>query len=104
MSAGGALAGLRVVELSSERVAFAGKLLADMGADVVTVEPPDGCATRRYGPFVDDVEDPERCLTWWHYNTSKRGVTLDLESERGRELFSELVGEADVLLEGETGA
>jgi crotonobetainyl-CoA:carnitine CoA-transferase CaiB-like acyl-CoA transferase len=79
-----ALEGVRVVELSHERGAFAGKLLADMGADVAVVEPPGGSALRRWGPFVDDVPDPERSLAWWHYNTSKRGVVLDLDAPRAR--------------------
>ena len=64
----------RVVELSHEHVAFAGKLLADMGADVIVVEPPGGSPQRTYGPFLDDEPGPERSLWWWHYNTSKRGV------------------------------
>ena len=96
-----ALAGIRVVELSHERGAFAGKLLADMGADVVVVEPPEGSALRRWGPFVDDVPGPERSLAWWHYNTSKRGVVLDLESETGRGSFRRLVARADLVLECE---
>jgi len=95
------LAGIRVVELSHERGAFAGKLLADMGADVIVVEPPEGSALRRWGPFVGDVPDPERSLAWWHYNTSKRGVVLDLESEAGRARFRCLVARADLVLECE---
>ena len=59
--------------------AFAGKLLADMGADVVLVEPPGGSAQRRYAPVRGRRPDPERSLSWWHYNTSKRGITLDLD-------------------------
>ena len=74
----GPLAGLRVVELSHEHVAFAGKLLADLGADVTVVEPPGGSAQRTYGPFLDDEPGPERSLWWWHYNTSKRSVVADL--------------------------
>jgi crotonobetainyl-CoA:carnitine CoA-transferase CaiB-like acyl-CoA transferase len=66
----GALAGLRVLELSHERVAFAGKLLADMGADVIAVEPPGGHPMRGWEPFLDDQPGPERSLYWWHYNTS----------------------------------
>ncbi len=97
----GALDGLRVVELAGERTAFAGKLLADMGADVIVVEPPGGDATRRCGPFVDDEPGTERSLYWWYYNTSKRGITLDLETERGRELLEALLARSDVLLEGE---
>ncbi|HEY6533852.1 MAG TPA: CoA transferase, partial [Acidimicrobiales bacterium] len=79
------LEGLRVVELASDRAAYAGKLLGDLGADVVVVEPPGGHPSRRYGPFVDDEPDPDRCLWWWNYNTSKRSVVLDLDDEEGRD-------------------
>ncbi len=96
-----ALTGFRVVELANERIAFAGKLLADMGADVILVEPPGGDPARGYPPFLDDVPDPERSLWWWHYNTSKRGVTLDLEQAEDRAQFEVLVAGADVLLEAE---
>jgi crotonobetainyl-CoA:carnitine CoA-transferase CaiB-like acyl-CoA transferase len=95
------LEGIRVVELASDRAAYTGKLLADMGADVVVVEPPGGHASRRYGPFVDDEPDPDRCLWWWHYNTSKRSVVLDLETASGREAFRQLALQADVVLEAE---
>ena len=97
----GALSDLRVVELSSERGAFAGKLLGDMGAEVIVVEPPEGDPLRACGPFLDDEPGPERSLSWWHYNTSKLGVTLDLESETGRERFRRLVASADLLIECE---
>jgi len=96
-----ALHGTRVVELSHERIAFAGKLLADMGADVVVVEPPGGSALRRWGPFVEDRPDPEHSLAWWHYNTSKRGVVLDLDTEDGRDGFRRLAARADLVLEAE---
>ena len=95
----GPLADLRVVELCSERGAWAGKLLADMRADVVKVEPPGGEITRTYPPFLDDEPGPERSLYFWHYNTSKRGVTLDLESDAGRDAFRRLAARADILLE-----
>ncbi len=100
-AAAAALDGIRVVELSSELGAFAGKLLADMGADVICVEPPGGSPMRGYEPFRDDVPDPEGSLFWWHYNTSKRGVTLDLDAEPDRELLRRLIGTADLLLECE---
>jgi crotonobetainyl-CoA:carnitine CoA-transferase CaiB-like acyl-CoA transferase len=96
-----ALEGIRVVELAHERGAYAGKLLADMGADVVVVEPPGGSELRRWGPFVDDRPDPERSLAWWHYNTSKRGIALDLASEAGRHDLRRLVARTDVVLECE---
>ena len=96
-----ALDGIRVIELSSELGCFAGKLLADMGADVVCVEPPAGSPMRGYAPFRGDEPDPEGSLYWWHYNTSKRGITLDLEQQEDRDLLARLVSTADVLLECE---
>jgi crotonobetainyl-CoA:carnitine CoA-transferase CaiB-like acyl-CoA transferase len=95
------LDGLRVVELASAHATYGGKLLGDLGADVVVVEPPGGHESRDYGPFADDEPGPERSLFWWHYNTSKRGVVLDLDTTDGRARFANLVRSADVVLEGE---
>ena len=97
----GALGDLRVIELQSEAGAFAGKLLADMGADVVTVEPPGGATTRALPPFLDDEPHPERSLHFWHYNLNKRAITLDWTSDAGRDLLLRLLDGADVLLEAE---
>ena len=96
-----ALTGFRVLELTGERIAFAGKLLADMGADVILVEPPGGDPARGYPPFADDLRDPERSLWWWHHHTSKRGVVLDLERAEDRARFKALATSADVVLESE---
>ena len=96
-----ALAGLRVVELAREPIAWAGKLLADMGADAILVEPPGGAPSRGYPPFLDDRPGPDRSLYWWHYHTSKRGVLIDLDSNAGRERFRALIATTDVLLEAE---
>ena len=82
----GPLHGLRVLELTDEKGQFCGKLMADLGADVIKIEPPGGQATRRVGPFLNDIPHPERSLAFWHYNTSKRGLTLNLEGREGREL------------------
>jgi crotonobetainyl-CoA:carnitine CoA-transferase CaiB-like acyl-CoA transferase len=98
---GGPLAGLRVIEWCDEKGTYAGKLLADAGADVVKIEVPSGDPTRNYEPFLRDEKDSERSLWFWHYNTSKRGITLDLEQERGRELFRQLVEDADVVVESQ---
>jgi crotonobetainyl-CoA:carnitine CoA-transferase CaiB-like acyl-CoA transferase len=95
------LDGLKAVELASEHAALAGKMLGDLGADVIVVEPPGGHASRGYGPFADDVEGPERSLWWWYYNTSKRGVVLDLASTEGVDQLRRLVADADIVLEGE---
>lgn len=97
----GPLAGLRVVELAGEWTAFAGKLLGDLGAEVTLVEPPGGSPCRWTGPFAGDEPHPERSLWWWHYQTSKRGVTADLDTPAGRAAFLALVEAADIVLEGE---
>jgi len=101
--AGGArpLDGLRVVELTSQRCTLAGKLLADMGADVIVVEPPGGSPMRGYEPFAGDQPDPEGALWWWHYNTSKRSVVLDLDTANGADDFRRLVSTSDVVIEAE---
>lgn len=97
----GALTGLRVIELSNERCAWAGKLLADMGADVILVEPPGGDAAREYGPFLDDEPGADRSLYWWHHHTSKRGIVLDLETDADRAALRKLAASADIFLEAE---
>jgi len=96
-----ALTGIRVLELANERIAFAGKLLADMGADVILIEPPGGDPSRSYPPFLDDTPGPDRSLHWWHHHTSKRGIVLDLDSAEGRADFCRLAATADVVLESE---
>ena len=87
LSQPGSLDGLRVLEICDEKGQFCGKLMADNGADLIKIEPPGGEACRSFGPFLDDIPHRERSLSFWHYNTSKRGITLDLEtSERPRTL------------------
>jgi crotonobetainyl-CoA:carnitine CoA-transferase CaiB-like acyl-CoA transferase len=95
----GPLAGLRVLELADEKGQFCGKLLGDLGADVVKIEPPGGEPCRHIGPFLDDIPHPERSLSFWYYNTSKRGITLDLETAAGSRLFGRLAAASDVILE-----
>jgi len=97
----GPLAGVRALELASERCAFAGKLLADLGADLVLIEPPGGDPMRRWPPFAGDLPGPERSLSFWHYHTSKRGIRLDLGRPQGADLFRRLVARADLVLEAE---
>jgi benzylsuccinate CoA-transferase BbsE subunit len=95
----GPLAGLRIIELADETGQFCGKLLGDLGADVVKIEPPGGEPCRRVGPFLDDIPDPERSLSFWYYNTSKRSITLNLQTADGRQLFERLAATSDVILE-----
>ena len=93
------LDGIRILDLSEEPGFLAGKILGDLGADVVKLEPPGGDRFGRRGPFLGEVEDPERSLRWLALNTSKRGITLALATPRGRELFKSLAARADVVLE-----
>jgi benzylsuccinate CoA-transferase BbsE subunit len=95
----GALAGLRVLDLTGHRAQLCARLLADMGADVVKVEPPGGDHARRLGPFVDDRPHPDRSLFFWFYNLNKRSLTLDIGHPRGRDLLLGLARGADVVVE-----
>lgn len=94
----GALAGTRVVDLTVECSSFCGKLLADLGADVVKVEPREGDPGRKIGPFLDDRPGPERSLFFWYYNSNKRGVMLDATRDRDRHRLNELLDCADAVL------
>ena len=95
----GPLEGLRVLELTGPLGQLAGKLLADMGADVVKVEPPDGSEARAVGPFVDDVQGPNRSLNFWYHNTNKRSVVLDFATDQGAARWRELAAKADIVIE-----
>ena len=95
----GPLSGIRVLEIADEKAQFCGKLMADLGADVIKIEPPGGQNTRRVGPFLNDEPHPERSLYFWHYNTSKRGITLDLETPDGNHICKRLASTADIVLE-----
>src|SRR5207244_5706835 len=95
----GALSDLRVIDLAGEIGAYGTKLLADLGADVIRVEPPDGDPLRRIGPFWHDEAAPDRSLSFFNLNTNKRSVTLDIARAEARPLLERLVRSADVLFE-----
>ncbi|HZO81436.1 MAG TPA: CoA transferase [Candidatus Binataceae bacterium] len=99
MNAPGALAGLRVLDLTDLKGHLCARLLADMGADVIKVEPPGGDAARRVGPFVDDRPHRDRSLFFWFYNFNKRSLTLDLTHPEGAAVFRRLAAGADVVVE-----
>ena len=89
----------RVLDLTDERGLLAGKILADLGADVIQIEPPGGSPARNIGPFHGDDPLPDKSLFWWAYAANKRSITLDLERKDGRALLGKLVAEADFLIE-----
>jgi crotonobetainyl-CoA:carnitine CoA-transferase CaiB-like acyl-CoA transferase len=91
-------AGLKVVELAEDTGGeFLGRMLAEMGADVVKAEPPEGSPTRSIGPFAKDEAGPDRSLHFWLYNSNKRSVTISL-GDRGIEALAPLLGDADILI------
>ncbi len=89
----------RVLDLTNELGFLCGKILGDLGADVIKVERPGGDPARRIGPFCQGGSHPERSLYWHAFNNNKRGITLNLESEKGREIFCRLATNADFVVE-----
>ncbi|MEX0800167.1 MAG: CoA transferase [Dehalococcoidia bacterium] len=94
-----ALGDIRVIDLAGEIGQYCVKLLADLGADVIKIEPPGGDPVRGLPPFHHDEPGETSSLYWLNLNTNRRSVTLDIESPEGRELFEKLVATADVVVE-----
>jgi len=89
----------RVIDLTDERGQLCSQVLADLGAEVILVEPPGGSSSRRMPPFTGGEPDPERSLWFWSYNRGKKSVTADIESEEGRARIVDLIRSADFLIE-----
>ena len=98
-AASGPLAPFRVLDLTDELGHLAGRMLAELGADVIKLEPPDAGGARLAAPFYHDEPHPERSLLWWTLNHSKRSSTIDLSKPRGAELFLQLVDRSDFIVE-----
>ena len=96
---GGAMAPYRVLDLTGEPGWLAGLVLADLGADVIKVEPPGGDPGRRVGPFLDDQPGDDNGLRWLFRNRGKRSIVIDLETEEGRALLKRLVATSHALIE-----
>ena len=94
-----ALGHLRVIELGDIPASYAARQLADLGADVIKVEPPGGDPNRLLPPFAGNLEHPERSLTFINTNTNKRSIMLDLEHESDRRTFSRLLASANLFIE-----
>lgn len=95
----GLLSPYRVLDLTDELGFLCGKILGDLGADVIKIERPGGDPARRLGPFYRNQPDPETSLYWFGFNNNKRGVTLNLQSTRGRELLLQFAAKADFIIE-----
>lgn len=96
---GSALAPYRVIDFSEGGFNWCGKVLADLGADVIKVEPTGGSSTRDQGPFIGDEPGSDNSLFWWAYCNNKRGVAVDFGSSTGQSQLRRLIDSADVLLE-----
>lgn len=94
-----ALGAFRVLDLTQGAGQYATRLLADLGADVVRIEPPDGGAARKAWPFADDQPGSNRSLAFLHFNANKRSVVLDLEDVSDRARLRQLASGADALVE-----
>jgi crotonobetainyl-CoA:carnitine CoA-transferase CaiB-like acyl-CoA transferase len=90
---------MRVLDLTYETGHLCGRLLGDMGGEVIKVEPPSGDPARQRGPFYQNQPHPERSLAWWAFNYNKKGITLNIETSDGRSLLRRLVPHFDVLIE-----
>jgi benzylsuccinate CoA-transferase BbsE subunit len=93
------LEGYRMLDLTDDKGALCGKLMADVGVEVIKVEPPGGCATRKIPPFLEDKPGPDRGLYFLAYEANKSSVTINLDSADGRRLFAGLARHADFLVE-----
>lgn len=93
------LPGFRVLDLTSSMGAFCGKLLRDLGMDVIKIEPPSGDSTRAELPFAEGHAHREGSLRFAYLNAGKRGITLDITKDSGRKLLLDLVERSDIVLE-----
>ncbi len=93
------LQGLRALDLTDGNGYLCGKILADLGVDVIKIERPEGDPGRNTGAFWEDIPDPERSIYWFAYNTNKRGITLNIESADGKKVFKDLVAKSDFVIE-----
>ena len=93
------LASFRALDLTDEKGFLCGRILGDLGADVIKIEKPGGDPARNIGPFYHDIPDPEKSLYWFVYNANKRGITLNVETSDGQEIFKRLVEAADFVIE-----
>lgn len=89
----------RILDLTQNVGNFCGYIFAELGAEVIRVEKPEGNPARGMGPFYKDISGVERSLLWWAYNLNQKSITLDIERKDDREFYQKLVKKVDVVLE-----
>ncbi|MFC1532154.1 CaiB/BaiF CoA transferase family protein [Thermodesulfobacteriota bacterium] len=95
----GPLYGFRALDLTDEKGVFCGKILTDLGVDVIKVEKPGGDPMRNIPPFYHDETDQEKSLYWFAFNVNKKSITLNLKTGQGQDLFRRLVERVDFVIE-----
>lgn len=90
---------IKVLEIADSKGVYCGKILADLGAEVIKVEKPGGDEGRKTGPFREDICHPEGSLYFAYYNANKKSITLNIETKNGRKIFKELAKASDVIIE-----
>src|SRR4030042_7180948 len=89
----------RALDLTDEKGLLCGKILADLGGGGIQVEKPEGNPARSIPPFFEDVVDPEKSLFWLAFSAGKRSITLNWETEAGKDIFKRLAPTADFIIE-----
>ena len=74
----------RILDLTDEKAFLCGRALSDFGAEVIKIEKPGGDPSRFRGSFYKDIANPEKNLTWFAFNSNKKGITLDIETADDR--------------------
>lgn len=95
----GLLSKYRVLDVADELGIFCGRFLGDFGAEVIKVERPEGDVARSKSPFYKDIPSPEHSLFWYYTNLHKKGITLNINTETGKQLFKQLVKKSDIVIE-----
>ena len=93
------LSRFRILDLTDDRGHFCGMILAQLGAEVIAIEPPGGQRARRQRPYVEGTADPEKSLTHWAYNRGKHSLTLDFNDERDLQRLERLASTADAVID-----
>ena len=94
-----ALGAFQILDLTQGVGQYATRLLADLGADVIRIEPPDGGPARSAPPFAGDIAGPDRSISFLHFHTNKRSIVLDINDENDRKTLVGLVASADAVVE-----
>ena len=96
------LSGLRALDLTDKKGFICGKILATLGVETIKIEKPGGDPGRLIPPLISSIPGSNESLFWLAYNTDKRGITLNLETQKGQDLFRRLVKGADFVIESFT--